>query len=511
MSVLVRRGATAAMVYLVAVQGAWADLTAQDVWSDWRAYLSGAGYDISVSESRSGDTLTLTDLTMRVQIDDMGEGETGQFAVSIPEVTLTERDDGTVSVGMSPEMPMTLSGDMDGESTEAVLNYTQTGMTMLVSGAPGDMTYAYSASKAALDLVSLTIDGAPAPEGMLDVSVTMENLANTTGMTVGEMRRIDQDMTAGALDYSVSFDDPDTDDAVQIEGRLVDLAFEGGGTMPQDMDPNDIRGMLDQGFAFDGSFRHSGGMTNIDVTEDGDRVQFTSNSQSGMFRVGMDTGNLLYDLTQTGVNTEMETADLPFPVAFSMAEAGFRVLLPVAETEEAQDFALSLTLDDFVMSDMIWMMFDAGQTLPRDPASILLDLSGKAKLLFDVFDTEAAMAMGEGDAQPAELEQLSIDRLLVSAAGAQLTGEGDFTFDNSDLQSFGGAPRPEGEMSVQLVGANALLDRLIQMGLVSQEEAMQARMMVGMFARPGEGEDTLISNVVVNEQGQVLVNGNRIK
>jgi len=36
-------------------------------------------------------------------------------------------------------------------------------------------------------------------------------------------------------------------------------------------------------------------------------------------------------------------------------------------------------------------------------------------------------------------------------------------------------------------------------------------MMMGLFARPGEAEDELISTIEVNAEGQVLANGQRIK
>ncbi|MFC3119058.1 DUF2125 domain-containing protein [Jhaorihella thermophila] len=112
---------------------------------------------------------------------------------------------------------------------------------------------------------------------------------------------------------------------------------------------------------------------------------------------------------------------------------------------------------------------------------------------------------------PGELHALTINDLRLSAAGAAVTGKGDFTFDNSDLQSFGGVPRPEGTVKLQIIGANGLIDRLIQMGLVSEDEAMGFRMMLGMLAVPGDGPDTLNSTIEVNEQGQVLANGQRIK
>jgi hypothetical protein len=55
------------------------------------------------------------------------------------------------------------------------------------------------------------------------------------------------------------------------------------------------------------------------------------------------------------------------------------------------------------------------------------------------------------------------------------------------------------------------MDTLVNMGLLPQEQAMGARMMMGLFARPGDGPDTLTSTIEVKEDGSVLANGQRIQ
>ncbi|KZY37515.1 hypothetical protein A3731_41755 [Roseovarius sp. HI0049] len=112
---------------------------------------------------------------------------------------------------------------------------------------------------------------------------------------------------------------------------------------------------------------------------------------------------------------------------------------------------------------------------------------------------------------PGELNSLDLNSLTVSAAGAELTGDGSFTFDNSDMTTFEGMPAPTGSVNLMLVGGNALLDKLVAMGFVPEEQAAGARMMMGLFAVPGDGEDTLTSTIEVKGDGQVLANGQRIR
>jgi hypothetical protein len=104
-----------------------------------------------------------------------------------------------------------------------------------------------------------------------------------------------------------------------------------------------------------------------------------------------------------------------------------------------------------------------------------------------------------------------VNALTLALAGARLTGGGDFTFDNDDLSTFPGMPKPTGALELELTGGNALLDTLVAMGLLPQEQAMGARMMLGMFARPGSSPDSLTSRIEVTEEGQVLANGQRLR
>jgi PPE-repeat protein len=122
-------------------------------------------------------------------------------------------------------------------------------------------------------------------------------------------------------------------------------------------------------------------------------------------------------------------------------------------------------------------------------------------------DPEAMAKAGE---VPGELNSLDINNLLVKIVGAQLSGNGGFTFDNTDMVTFNGMPKPTGAVNLNLSGANALIDKLVNMGLLPQEQAMGARMMMGLFTVP-QGDDVLSSKIEINEQGHILANGQRIQ
>jgi hypothetical protein len=172
---------------------------------------------------------------------------------------------------------------------------------------------------------------------------------------------------------------------------------------------------------------------------------------------------------------------------------------------------MDMRLEGLSIDDMIWMIFDGGEVLPRDPATLILELTGKGNWFVDITDPEAVAEFEENPRAPGDIQALSLNRLLLTVAGAELNGTGDFTFDSSDLATFDGMPRPEGSATFNLIGANGLLDKLVQMGILPEDQAMGARMMMGIFARPGNGEDTLTSTIEVNSEGAVLANGQRLR
>ena len=60
-------------------------------------------------------------------------------------------------------------------------------------------------------------------------------------------------------------------------------------------------------------------------------------------------------------------------------------------------------------------------------------------------------------------------------------------------------------------GLNGLMDNLIKMGLLENDAAFGMRMGLGLFTVAGDGDDTLVSDIEVKPDGQILANGKRIK
>lgn len=495
---------SASIATLMGSTAAFADVTANEVWADWQSYLTDYGYEISSVESVTSDGVTVTDLVMTMDMPKKGDEDSDdKITVNFGTMTLKNQGDGTVAIVLPAHMPMAITV---GDEFAATLNYDTTGMSMIVSGDANEMTYAYTIDQADISLADLVIKGDKIDDATIKIS--MSNVVGKSVSIMGDLRQMTQNIATDMIRYDVAITHADLL-SMTVKGSIADLVINSDSFIPKDVDLTDMAAALNAGFSSKGGLTWGAGGYEFTSTNNDREVTGKSASDSGSLNFGMDRDSLNYGGTANGAKASFTSPDLPFPVEISIAEGVFNILMPIGKTETPSDFALTIKLGDFSINDEIWNMFDLGAVLPRDPATILLDFDGKANLLVDIMNPEA---MKTSDIEmPAQLHELTLKSLQVTAAGAELTGTGAFTFNNDDLETFGGLPAPTGAVDLKLTGGNGLMDNLVEMGLLPADQAMGARMMMGLFAVVGEGEDTLTSKIEVTGDGHVLANGQRLK
>ena len=173
--------------------------------------------------------------------------------------------------------------------------------------------------------------------------------------------------------------------------------------------------------------------------------------------------------------------------------------------------------EDNRVSELLFTSVEALADGSDTPAKITADLSalpGNVNAWFAPLNGDAAVI---ADAERldrisphlGELNALDITSVQAKIAGAELTGSGALTFDNTDLVTYGGMPAPTGKVDLKLVGGNALLDKLVMMGLLTEDDANGARMMVSMFAN-SVAEDELTSTLEFKDKG-FFANGQQLQ
>jgi hypothetical protein len=322
-------------------------------------------------------------------------------------------------------------------------------------------------------------------------------------------REFESNLEAAAVNIDLTSGSPQGGDAFRLALTLKEVTSTSNGFLPADVTLEDLPAALRAGLRAAGTVNYAGSETSFDGSMEGTQSAGSGSSQGGAFEFAFSPEGIVYGGRSQQSQMSFRSSDIPLPeLSLVFEESDFRLALPVTASDEPRDFALRTALRGLTVSDSIWALFDPMGVLPRDPATLALDLAGKARWFVDILDPEAAAATTEA---PGELNELTLAGLELRLAGAELTGSGAFTFDNADTTTFEGMPRPEGAVDLTLVGGNALLDKLVSMGLVPEDQAMGARMMLGLFARPGDGEDTLVSKIEINREGQVLANGQRLR
>lgn len=496
---------------MMLAQAAQADISAQEVWADWRAYFEAGGYEITAEETAGASQLTQRNITM-TQEQTLAGGEELTTVVTLEELVFSENGDGTVNVSFPASQTVGFTVDPDGEEVSGTLLVTSDGQPMKVSGTAEDITYDYATANLGVKLTEFSVDGTEVPELVLRFAMDLTDVTSRIEASGADLRSYAQVVSAGMFNFDMTMNDPKGGAAFDYKSTVESLSFKGDLSMPMNADTNEPAEMIEQGFGVDGTYGFGKASFEFSGQDDeGNSTRGQGSSESGEATVDMGLDGIAFEVQQDGVEMTVMGGGIPFPLSSSMEQLGMNFAMPLLKSDEEQNFALGMTLRDFVVPDMFWAMLDPTNELPHDPATLVVDLTGTGTLLVDLMDEAAMAAVDDGDMAPGELNSIKINELLLSAVGAKVTGAGAFTFDNSDMETFDGMPAPTGSADLQIEGANTLIDKLVALGLIQDSDAMGARMMMGMFTVAGEGEDVLTTNIEVKGDGEVRANGQRLR
>lgn len=493
-----------ALALLISAPAAFADVSAADIWAQWQDYLSRSGQTVTTgSEQMAGDTLTVTDVGLSMTSPEFN------YSATIPSLTFKENGDGTVTISMSPEYPMTLDLHPEGEpATKVEMTIRQSNLAMTASGTKEAVDYAISADEVAVDLGKVTVES---NDGItLDGSLTLDKLSGSYSFKAGTPQIVTSALKAASMKLDIDFKDATDANAMSMNVEATDVVANSDGAMPDQMNFENLPAAFAAGFGVSGALTYGNASYNFSFDDGSDSVQGTAMMASGSLEYSLKDGGIKYLTRSTGLDVNLSGPSIPMPVVnFKLAESAFGVTMPLAKSAEPKDFGLLMRMVGLEVPPEIWNMVDPGQQLPRDPANLILDLKGKGNWLIDIMAPDAQAP--SGDEMPAEIQSLNIDELELTAIGASVTGTGAFTFDNQDIETWGGMPAPEGSIDLQIVGLSGLIDKLVGMGMIPQDQAMGAKMMMGMFAKPGNGPDTMTSKIEVTKDGHVYANGQQLQ
>ena len=241
---------------LLSAPAALADVTAAEVWDNWKANLSLYGAEgVSIgSEDVSGGTVTVSDLVLTMTDED------ATITTSVGTLVFEEQGDGTVAVTMPESYPIEIV-DPD-EGVEVSLLLTQDNMNMIVSGDPDAMNYDFTADSYEFRVADIrsdeNFDG--------DIVMTAQGLSGSYQTDITDGLNTSFAMAASSLDVLVDVKEPGGDGYVVLSGQMADLVTDGTIMLPEGADLNDPDSFAgDFTFDTDTSFGQTGFVFDVDA------------------------------------------------------------------------------------------------------------------------------------------------------------------------------------------------------------------------------------------------------
>ena len=494
----------------LSITHAKADIKEQQIWDELRAFVTSAGFEISSTEARVGNTIQVRDLMLSKKFGQIKDSQSGFLRLSIAALRFTQTDHKTVAITLPDMMQMQiLITAPDGKKSDLQIAYQHKTNKMTVEEQSGNLVYTYAAETAQIDLLKLIIRGINLSGLGLKATLDLTNITASSSLVDGINRRFAQTFALDTLSYGADIVMPNT--TLNLSGNVKDLGFAGEAHLPITGDDLDAVPLGASTAHFNGNWHY--GTANLDFTskEAGKSGQYASKSSTTVSSLALAENQLSYTMASTEAAVSLEHADLPFPIALDFARLSTHMTVPLTADNTPKTYALRLDLSEFAIADELWSVFDPNTILPRDPASFTVDLTGSAKVLVNLFNSAGGTTLKTDVSLPVEVQDVALQQFNLTAAGAKVTSVGHFQFDNSDFFTIEGIPRPEGQLEIEIDGAYGLMDRLVEIGLIQKSDAMGLRMMLSMLTAPGPADDALKTLIEITKEGHVIANGQRLR
>ena len=476
---------------MIAAAPAAADVTPREVWDGWLATLEEEAQVSTQSVDETGGGLIVRGLSITA-----GDDEDGSYSVEIDEISLTGNDDGTVDVSVSPQYPIVLRGtDDDGTEEETRLLVRHPDLEMTVSDEGGMRQHAFSAPEIRVVIEEVVEDGEP-----LDLAGELIFEDAIGNYDIGETGNGASAFAAERVAFDLNGTDADTGEAYTA---TVDVETFDSSNLLQIVGADTARAAreLPEDGSIDGSFSTASTTFEFESTGPDETAAFSGSLGPGETGLSLSADGLSYDSEGQSLALTFSGSSMPLPeVTIGIDRTSIGLQVPLLEDEEPQPYAFNVSLLDVALDEGLWNMVDPAGILPRDPGTIVLDLSGEMDVDRDV---QARMADDAGD----EIRSVELNTARVAIADAEVEASGRLTLHSSPV----GTTLPVGQIEVMLTGVTRLLERLAQAGILPQERAMGTRMMLNMFATPGDAEGQLVSTIRFAEDGSVFVNDQQVR
>ncbi len=469
---------------------------------DGLAAIRDGGGEISFAAREEGEdgSITLRDVILWPEGPDKGSMSTG-FVTVLP----VPGDPDSIEIRVADRIEI-VSPDLDDATLE-------TPGLSVVTTLPQDQIERHEVSVTA-DRLALI---APQLSGTRDDDINLENVTFsfedpdfnfTFDMAT---RSLDGEMSSDviAMDFDVADQTVDGDQSGSFRYQSFGLVV-GARNLPDDPgDDAQMKRFLDVDGAFWVETERGPGQIEVEaVMDDGVPAKLSGRDGGGMTELALRDGvmQVMYDLNSVVYGITFESVLFPVPIAeISASNVSLGGSIPVRPSEDAQTMAFDFALRDVAVNDDVLDLIDVSGNLPRNPATLALDVEAELILKEPLYASIDGDGIDDIDdpTEIAEVTQVLLNNVVVSAFGAEVDGTGAIS-----LQNEGPRPVPVGSLDWRMSGIQALADTVVGLGFADPTQVAMMKGMMNVFAVPVEGETDLFTTTIeFTEDGAITANG----
>lgn len=471
-------------------------LTGEEVWEKWQAAALAGDHPLTAeSVSRTAGKLDLRGLKTSLTLGSR------EILIGIDQVILQETPEGSVSVLLSEKPQIGLSvGDRS-----IALDLTHQGFAAKVSGLPDALTHEMTAERLALGFDARKGNGAG--DIPFDILLDLGSVAASYVQVTSQ----DGEAKIGANSIDATLRAGDT-----LPGRSVEaiLHFEGASATASlhdfaDVDASNIAARIAAGSAISAKANVAKSGYEMKIVrapgaEGMDALRGVAGASA--MELSLDAAGLRSSVTTEGVQAATSGFGLP-PVAGSLGTLSAAIDWPALQAQEGSSAAMRVGIDALALDAATWTLIDPKNALDHAPLSFAMDVAGLVKPLGNLLD----FTLWQGEKLPLQVVGADLRAFEAKAIGVNASASGSVKFDASDLETYEGYPKPEGQIDLTLSGIEPALGDLAEAGILDAQKISAARFFLALFMTPAETVNVFTTKIEATADGAVLANGQRIR
>ncbi len=480
---------------------AWADITPDDIWNRFDKQYEMQGTTLTFEEKVVDGDITTYKTIHAVSITDETYGD-----MSIDWIEMRQVAADQIEIRISPKMSyegeqVRLDGTPEQFNADVVMN----NFLGIATGTPESFTLTFAADYQKLIVNDLVGDG----DTFGSMTFVVRGTSGTAVYTEDGESLI-EDIQSQSERFSFIFDFSEA----HYSGRETNLhvMFDGNNlTANTFMDMThgfDSISRLSDIPTITADFSIDASSLRFDIAETsdyGDPESFHSVTTIGdiVSELSLSPDNFSISSSANSIDLiiELDLVEISDVFEASLDSIGYRIG-GTYDGNAAGYFGTNLT--NLTISNNLWDMFDPDQIIPRDP--IGYEFSSTIDVLLnaipeDLQDLETVIE------DVTKSLVMTVEKAFFTGAGMTIEATGDTSIDFETLDSITGMPLMSAGYHIDMKGVTDFIGSLLELDLIEADMAFGARTIVGMIGiRQPEG-DHFVSDVTVNSNGEITVNG----